>query len=173
MRRSCVYIGTTVDQEGYSLGCRDQRGKRRTFYTFASSDKYLSANQDSSGTSGRNECIGFLFFDHLESHYDRRIFLLADCKYRRLCGFNYFCGIDHLDPVLRIILIFLKFCLDDILHTCQDHLNIIPLFDCFHGCFYRFHRGVVATHGIYNYSNYFCHNFSSCCFCLCQITNLF
>ena len=109
MRWSCIYICSTVNQKRDSLGGRNQRGKRWSLNAFASAHQHLPAYKNCSGTSGRNKCICFLFFDHFQPDNDGRIFLLTDCKYRRFCCFDYFCCIYHLNPVCRIILVFLKF----------------------------------------------------------------
>ena len=46
-----------------------------------------------------------------------RVFFLSDGKYRRLRRLDHLCGIYHLNPVLRIILIFIKLPADHIFYT--------------------------------------------------------
>ena len=70
MRWSGVNICATVNQKRNSFSCWNQRSQRRTFHTFASADKNLTADKDRTRASRRNKCIGLLFFYHFKSYND-------------------------------------------------------------------------------------------------------
>ena len=70
MRRSGIYISSTVNQKSYSLFCRNQRCQWRSLNSSDSSNDQLSSNQNSTGTSRGYNRIGLPMLYHIHSNYN-------------------------------------------------------------------------------------------------------
>ena len=157
---SGIYIRSTVDQKCYTLLCRDQWRKWWPLYTFDSSNDYLSAYQNCSGTSGRYKCISLSFLYHLHSDYNRRIFLSSDRIHRRFGSLYYFCCIHNFQSVL-IISILLQFSIHYIFFAKQIYLYILFTSKSIYCSFYHFTRCIIPAHGVQCYHRNFWHIDSS------------
>ena len=147
MRRAGVNIRPAVDQERYSCQCRKKRGKRRPLYTFDPAHEHLTSYKDSSRASGRYKCVSLSVLYHLHRNHDRRIFLSADCLYRRFSSLDHLRGIDDLDLVLRPGIL-CEFIFDHILLTCQQDLNVFPLLYCLYSTLYDLNRSIIPAHRV-------------------------
>ena len=156
MRRSGIYIGSTVDQQRYTICCWNQWCKRCSFYAFDLTNQNLTSNQNGSRTSTRYKRCCFPFTHQTQCNYQRGIFFLLDCMYRRFPCLNDFRSMYNLNTILWIGILS-QFCLNLIFLTNEIYKKFFFGIDRIYCTFYRFLRCIIPTHRIYCNFNIFAH----------------
>ena len=160
MERLGIHICSTVDKQRSSLLRRDQRRKRRSLYTFKSSDYELSSHKYRSRRTGRNEGITLAFLYQSEPLYYGGILLVPDSHNRRLGSLYDFCGINCLNALL-VIGILRKLSLYYFFTAADKELDIISTLKSLYCTFNDLNRCIVSAHCIKGDFYRFCHETNS------------
>ena len=121
-------------------------------------DDCLAADKDGSGASGGYKGICFALVNEIQPNHKGRILFGLNGFHGRLSGFNDFGSVHHLHTAF-LIGIPGKLRADAGLRTGQYELDSAVLLKRIQSPLHGLLRSIITAHGIYNYSDFFIHNF--------------